>query len=363
MPCTRLDIRDLGYFMRDWKTHFEQNICLGFSISNIKGHGANERTLWITHGYGGHLLPVRARDVLVREENCFGLKWVEQCGDVTYEHEVETASLSTGMEGISTSKLSAYLDLHIEVGFRSFVDEYFEGTPYITEMLKTAHNFYTREKVPIVRKALKMLLAYNLTHHITMVEVIPEEEQFTGRIKNGTSRFLGKTAAPVMINFEVKCAMASMWRDLQKEVLEDLSPLYASIYSKEKFKNWPVIFLVITILLAVWEEIQFDYHYRIPVCCVPADLRLLLHADFGLQDREVVNNFCSEMENIPIKVLVGLFSTISQKLPSFYEWNTAEHHAILNSNEAVCDAMSEVRQHVRRHGKSNRLYASVGPPC
>ena len=30
-------------------------------------------------------------------------------------------------------------------------------------------------------------------------------------------------------------------------------------------KNWPTIFLLAATLLAVWEEMQFDCHYRIPV--------------------------------------------------------------------------------------------------
>ena len=261
----RTDIRDLGGFLKDWKQHFEQNISLGFSITNIKGHGPTERLLWITHGYGDYLLPVRAREVLVREEGCFGLEWVEQVEGGTLEMTVETARLATGVEGIQAKALSAYLDKHIDSGFQEFVDSYFEGTKFVTEMLKTAHNFYLREESSIVRKALKMLLAYSLTHHITLVECIPDEEDFEGRIYDQDSKFYQKIAAPVMINFEVKCAMAAMWRDLQKEVLEDLSPLYASIYSREKFRNWPTIFMVLTILLCVWEEIQFDYHYRIPV--------------------------------------------------------------------------------------------------
>ena len=251
--------------MKDWKTHFEQNINIGFSITNIKGHGSVERDLWVTHGYG-HALPVKAREVLVREEGCFGLDWVEQFEDMTLEHKVDTARLSTGVEGVSTAKLSSYLDRHIEHGFTEFIDQYFDGTPFVTEMLKSIHRYWSQEQNPVVKKALKMLLAYNLTHHITILEGVPDEEGMAGRIEDQTSKFYGKTAAPVMINFEVKCAMSKMWRDLQKEVLEDLSPLYASIYSKDKFKNWPTILMVLIVLLTVWEEMQFDYHYRIPVC-------------------------------------------------------------------------------------------------
>ena len=58
------------------------------------------------------------------------------------------------------------------------------------------------------------------------------------------------------------------------------------------------------------------------------------------------------MESTPVGVIVGLFSAISQKLPAFQEWETRKHHHLLNSNLAVCDALTEVRQHVTRHGRS-----------
>lgn len=266
VPCTRMDIKDLGYFMADWNTHFHQHVDIGFTIANIAGHGSGEQTLYVTHGYGGHVLPIRAREVLVREKDCFDLEWVEEFQKKNIEHTVETASLSTGKDGISSTLLSAYLDKHIDIGFEQFVDEFFEGTPFLTEMLKTAHRFWTREKTPVIRKALKMMLAYNLIYHITLVEGVPEEEQFPGKIDDEDSKFWGKTMAPGMINFEVKVAMAAMWRELQSEVLVDLSQLYRGVYSKDKLMNWPIIFMVITILLAVWEELQFDYNYRYPVC-------------------------------------------------------------------------------------------------
>ena len=265
VPCTRMDIKDLAYFMADWNTHFHQNVGVGFTIANIAGHGSGEQTLYVTHGYGGHLLPIRAREVLVREKDCFGLEWVEEFQKMSIEHSVETARLSSGKDGISTTLLSAYLDKHIDIGFEQFVDEFFEGTPFLTEMLKTSHRYWTRENTQVIRKALKMMLAYNLIYHITLVEGIPEEEDFPGKIEDEDSRFYGKTIAPGMINFEVKVAMSAMWRELQKEVLEDLSKLYRGVYSKDKLMNWPIIFMVITILLAVWEELQFDYNYRYPV--------------------------------------------------------------------------------------------------
>lgn len=49
-------------------------------------------------------------------------------------------------------------------------------------------------------------------------------------------------------------------------------------------------------------------------------------------------------------VIVGLFQAISQKLPALNEWDSRKHHNLFNSNMAVCDAMTEVRDHVTRYG-------------
>lgn len=56
------------------------------------------------------------------------------------------------------------------------------------------------------------------------------------------------------------------------------------------------------------------------------------------------------MESTPVGVIVGLFSTISQKLPALAEWDSQKHHTLLNSNPAICEALTEVRDHVTRYG-------------
>lgn len=255
--------------MKDWKADYERHVSLGFSVGNIKGFSDKERTLFITHGYG-QVIPITAREVYVWDDKCFNVDWVETMHREPTQHEVQTARLSAGKEGISSPLLSEYLDRHIDGNgtFEKFVDDYFVGTPFLTQMLKTAFRYYYRTKVPVIRKALKLVVAYNLTLHVTMVEGLGEEENVFGKIRDPTSKYRGRTMAPVMINFQVKCAMATMWRQLQKEVLEDLSSLYSSVYSGDKLKNWPTIFLLACILLAVWEEMQFDCHYRVPVSAV-----------------------------------------------------------------------------------------------
>jgi hypothetical protein len=317
--------------MKDWRADYERHLGRGVSVYNVKGFAQKETLMWITHGYG-FALPVMVREVYVADESCFQVDWVESCltDQEPIDFEIRTERLDVGAEGVSVDALSEYLDKHIDGPFEEFINDHFEGTPFITEILKTAHRFYKKEGMPVIRKALKLVLAYNLTQHITMVESQGSEVAMEGQIDDEDSKYYGKIVAPVMINFQIKCAMADMWRELQKEILEELSSLYSSVYSGERLKNWPTIFMLASILLAVWEEMQFDCNYRVP-------------------DPAAVNKFCSDMETTPVGVIIGLFHAISQKLPSFTDWNTEKHGQLLNNNSAVCEAMTEVRQHVMKH--------------
>ncbi|GAP87011.1 putative c6 finger domain-containing protein [Rosellinia necatrix] len=331
VPCTRIDIKDIGYFMKDWKADYERHLGRGVSVYNVKGFAQKETLMWITHGYG-FCLPVMVREVYVADDSCFQVDWVEsyQMDQEPIEFELKTERLDVGEGGINMEALAEYLDKHIESGFENFIDDHFEGTPFLTEIFKTAYRFYNKEKSPVIRKALKLVLAYNLTMHITLVEQQGSEQTMEGQIDDEDSKYYGKYVAPVMINFQIKCAMADMWRDLQKDILEELSALYSSVYSGDRLKNWPTIFMLACILLAVWEEMQFDCHYRVP-------------------DPVAVEKFCSDMESTPVGVITGLFHAISQKLPALIDWDTQRHGHVLNNNPAVCEAMTEVRQHVLKH--------------
>lgn len=56
------------------------------------------------------------------------------------------------------------------------------------------------------------------------------------------------------------------------------------------------------------------------------------------------------MESTPVGVIVNLFLAISQKLPALSEWDTRKHATLLNNNPAVCEALTDVRDNVNRHG-------------
>jgi len=264
VPCTRVDIKDLGYFIKGWKADYERHITMGFSVNNIKGFSDRERIVYVSHGYG-HYMPITAREVYVRDEKVFNVDWTENTQAKPVELSIDTAKLSAGVDGVSQRMISDYLEHHIDGGFEEWVDEHFQGTPFITDILKIAYRFYRKEQTPVIRKALKFVLAYNLTQTVTWLEGLGSEEVVEGKVEDPISEYNGHTVAPVMINFQIKAAMAETWRELQRNILEDLSSLYSSIYSKDKLKHWPTIFMLASLLLVVWEEMQFDSHYRVPV--------------------------------------------------------------------------------------------------
>ncbi|KAL9621170.1 MAG: hypothetical protein Q9160_004421 [Pyrenula sp. 1 TL-2023] len=342
VPCTRTTIRDLGYFLRGWGVDYERISALGFPITNVKGFSSKEDLLYITHGYG-HWFPLSAREVYLRDDSALGVNWMEAKSSESgvrhnQQFEADTAKLSVGTEDVSFELMIDYLDRHINECFENFVDAHFNGTPFLTECLKTIHRYFQRDQSVILRKALRLIIAYNLTFNLTMMK---DESQYraeseyraTGYVRNPDSRLFGQTVAPVMINVKVKGCLADVWRVTHRELLEELDALYSSVYSGHKLKEWDKIFFTTLAILAVWEEMQFDCRYRI-------------------LDEGYCQKFCSEMEGTPVGVLIGLLRAISQKLPPLEDWSTEKHGPILfNWNSSLHDALSEMREHVRKYGE------------
>lgn len=332
VPCTRISIQDLFYFAKDWKGDYERPV--GF-YKAIGPPGAKQVPLWITHGYD-IVLPVMTHEYYVEDESDLRADWKEAAKadekPKPTEFTSSTANLQANEGAISQDILSDYVDIHIDKNFPAFVDTHFEGTRFISEMLKTVHKYYRSTGSPVIRKALKLVVAYNLTMHITMVEDGANNMHLEGKVVQTTSKHWGKTLAPRMVNYEVKYGLAQMWRDLMKEVLVELAALYTSVYNGDKLKHWATIFMLDSVLLAVWEEMQFD-------------------AQYVSDDEHASRKFCDEMESTPVGVIVGLFAAISQKLPSFTDWDTSKHQHILYSDGPACEAMTEVRQHMMKHGK------------
>lgn len=330
VPCTRLDVRDLGYFMGDWKNDTQGKITFPEEV-NVYGRSTKERTLYIGHGFD-IVMPIAAHDVYVYQDTSLVLQWTETHLRTPKDFVTKTACMSVVSTGIDKDMLDKYLDRHIDNGWCRFVDHHFEGTPFLTEMLKTAHNYYLATKLPIIRNALKLVLAYNLTLHISIVQgPIEECSDMIGKINDTSSKYYGKVAAPTLINHHIKHALSRIWRKLHKEVLEELSSMISGVYGRDKLKNWPTIFMVIYLVLSIWEQLRFDAIRR-------------------CRDMAEATKFCDELDGVPVGVVVGLFAAISQKLPSFKSWSTFEHHEILGSDPAACNVMEAVREHVLVHG-------------
>lgn len=342
VPCTRIDIKNLDYFLEDWDwIYYENRFGHGTNYFNVRNTCQEETLIWITHGYG-FSLPVMARSSSMVDNTLLEPEWdgFHRVDQEPVEFEADTARLEFGQEGVPMDRLAEYIDKHISVSFENIVDSLFEGIPFVTDILKTVHRYYAKEKGPTICKALKLVLSFKLTSRITMVENQDLECPLEGQSNEVKSEYHKMVVVPLMVDLEIKRALTHMWHTLHSEILEELSTLYSGVYSGARLKNWFLIFALSVTLLIVWAEIQFDYHYRV-------------------FDSFAVNKFCTSMEAVPVAVIVGLFRAISQKLPSFIEWDTRRHGHLLNNNVAICEALTEMREHITKHGRQYSPYQMI----
>ncbi|KAB8336993.1 hypothetical protein FH972_021297 [Carpinus fangiana] len=80
VPCTRLDIRELHYFMDDWKVDYDRHMNKGITVSNIIDYSPREQQIFIGHGFGD-FISISAREVYVRDDKIFRVDWVETIGE------------------------------------------------------------------------------------------------------------------------------------------------------------------------------------------------------------------------------------------------------------------------------------------
>ena len=217
------------------------------------------------------------------------------------------------------------------------MDTHFEGTPFLSEMLKTAHTYSVESKLPLIHTALKLVLAYNLTYHITTVDG-SDLDDLCGKIDDPASKYHGKVVAPAMINYQIKVALSNIWRELHGEVLKELSALIINVHGTDKPQNLPSVFMVSFLLLVVWEQFQFDSIRR-------------------NSNLDEARKICRELNGVSVDVIIGLFRALSQKLPAFKEWDTVKHRQLVGGTDEACVAMTEVRSHVIKHGEFKRSIA------
>ncbi|KAK5213559.1 hypothetical protein LTR41_001138 [Exophiala xenobiotica] len=334
IPCTCRAIKDLGYFLKDWKQWKADGGVPGaiFPISNVKGISDREQTVFVTHGYG-FCIPTTAREVFLRDESLFGAHastaMASVSDSISTQHTGDgRAKLLVNYSAFTRDLMMEYLDMHIDHQFEALVDANYKGQLFVVDCLKTTYRYVLRSPSDILRQALRLMVAYNLTLQPTMEQRLEvETDDLCIREGNPISLF----PAPVMVARCVKQVLADLWRDIHEELLDGLDKLYTSAYSGDKLKDWDQILFVTVVVLAVWEQMQSDSHSRVA-------------------EGPVVERFCSDTEDDPVRVLTGLFCTISHQLPRFEEWDTPEHgskHFV--GNVALHDALTEMRAHVIKH--------------
>ncbi|KAJ8608314.1 hypothetical protein MRB53_039736 [Persea americana] len=338
VPCTRLDVRDLHYFMKHYNSDYGRHLTNWTAMDNLKSLDPDEFDLFISHGYDV-ILPLRVRTVTVRNQKAYEMSWTEVHDGLTEHKSTQTANLAIGADGISDSVLHNYLESHLNEQFDAFLDANWTPDTFLHQMLRIAQRYWLETRNRPVYNALKMLVAYLLTTRITMVEGAAFVD---GKIVDQDSRFTGRTLAPNLVNFAVKKQLSEIWRESHEAVLQDLSKLYTGVYTGDKVKNWPVILMITTIILSLWELMQFDVHYH----TVETG-----KAGGSVISKAAADDFCREMEATPLGVVVGLFAAISQKMPPLREWQQEKHSGLVSPEPAVVQIMNETCGLAHKNGE------------
>ncbi|MCJ1313123.1 hypothetical protein MMC25_006800 [Agyrium rufum] len=330
MPCTRLDIKDLGYFLKDWRADFEASDSY-HSVDDITGFYLTSHHLLVTHGYEIYL-PLQVREFNSRKEDSSPAHhYVFITGRHQPGGDFDTARLHVEDSKLLAGLIMEYTAKHVDDGLGFFLSKEFAGIPLISDVLRSVYHFWQQERNPIIREALKFLVAYNLTTAACFAAIDTHRgARYYSYPYASESPFEDLASSSSLVYSSLKQTMSGMWRELHDNVLQELSHLYRGVYSGDKLKNWPFIFSLSLILLVVWEEIQRDTHNR-------------------LTTKDEAETFCNKMESTPLKLILGLFRPVSQKLPAFADWDTEQHQGLLGSRESVNRLMEEMKSHVQKH--------------
>jgi hypothetical protein len=258
--------------MKDWKADYERRSNLGFAVNNIKGFEEEEQDLLLTYGKS-HSLPLKVRKVHLHDSSYLDVEWTESLHGMAARFTVPTESLSGGMDGVSIQSALDYIDSHVDSGFERLLADSFQPMPFNLHLIESIYRFYLRDRTPTIRNSLKAITGYIFAHRISMVD--SPHKSMAGCVEDPLSKYYGRTMAPAMVNFQVICAMGDAWRELHRILLADLSAYYKGVYSGEKLRNWGSIFALSTILLILWERMQFDSFFHMEVFRLSRELAVI----------------------------------------------------------------------------------------
>jgi len=137
----------------------------------------------------------------------------------------------------------------LDLGSQEFLNTHYQSTPFIVHLLRISHQSYLEDGSPAILDALKLVIAYDLTHHKTLVEDKYSSQMTVNGVSDLPSRYYAKICY---------VAMDQEWRNLHDILLQNLSSLYASFFKGDKLRNFPVVLLLSLIVLTIWEDYQID---------------------------------------------------------------------------------------------------------
>lgn len=172
VPCTRIDIKDLGYFMGT--NNFQTSISIldapEETEDSYKLYGIDE-VLQIGHGFG-YSLPIS----LGRSHGKAGpvkLSWVEFCHDKLQSLEGSTSCIAAATK-LTSAELSDYVEQHfackIWIDFWGSYNSFKSPEIKLTgDTMASISKFDLQAKIPAVTKALKLWVASNLADEIVVL--------------------------------------------------------------------------------------------------------------------------------------------------------------------------------------------------
>jgi len=248
-----MTISEIGYFLKDWETGGES---FGGSII-LEPFSRSQETDFVSHGCG-HMMPLTTGEATASGPKEPQVDWDESRLELPVSPGVSTSSLVSERPVIEPPVLSGYIDRHLDSNFEDFLNNHYESTPFTIRLLRASYHFYLQSDSPALREALKLVIAYDLTLHKTLVEQLHSSQRTAGEVLDSPSRNYDKTRTSVKLDHETNVALDQEWRRLHEILLQNLDSLYASVYSRDKLKNFPIILLLSLIVLTIWENYQVD---------------------------------------------------------------------------------------------------------
>ncbi|OMP85121.1 hypothetical protein BK809_0000875 [Diplodia seriata] len=347
IPCTSVDIKDMGDFVNSSLLDAPSE----YSPQQYESFTAPEHpptSMKFQQGFDLSLVIMVQRSS-VRDDDSLRVSWDEIIDGSLKKFSIpRTETWITKPGEPLRPKIAEYIKKFVDNQTGGSTKEisldqlswgaYTQESICIRRLLEVVSIYYRETNETILGKALHLYVAFSLVGRPTLMERDSTGGDTESRVIIPDSRYYGETLAPGRIDKAIKYELTALWRSYHYEVLEELSSLFTSVYSGDRLRNWTAIFTVTITLLMVWERMQYE---------------------FRRNDATKGEELCAEMERMAVPVLTGLVQAISQKLPSFIEWDTEKHQHLLGSNEATNELMTEISYFVTRNGKLKSLLASV----